>query len=131
MPNHLPKRSVLALAVALITFPAACDSGSTEPEPEPEEEMSATARVYLTTALNIMQTYSIKKYEVGWPPLRAEALEMAIGAVTKADTYDAIRYALTALGDNHSPFIFHLTRKRQPKPFFPLDRPRPWPSSKT
>jgi hypothetical protein len=100
MLHHLPNHTVRILPFVLIILVAACDSSSTDPE----EGNTPKAQIYLSTALNIMQTHSIKKYEVDWPPLRAEALEMARNAVTTADTYDAIRYVLTALGDNHSAF---------------------------
>jgi len=100
MSHLLPNPDVRILALVLIILLAACDSSSTDPE----EGNTPKAQIYLSTALNIMQTHSIRKYEVDWPPLRAKALEMAKNAVTTADTYDAIRYVLTALGDNHSAF---------------------------
>lgn len=63
-----------------------------------------TPKQYLDLALDIMQNNSINRKRIDWVSLRARAHERASDAKTYADTYDAIRFALRALGDNHSQF---------------------------
>ena len=57
---------------------------------------------YLDAALALMREHSLRRNEVDWPALRAEALEHARGATTAADAHVAVRYAVRALGDRHS-----------------------------
>jgi hypothetical protein len=78
--------------------------GETGTGPPSEEGISATARTYLNAALDIMQGHSINRYKIDWPTFRENAFAEAGPAQTTADTYDAIRFALRALGDNHSFF---------------------------
>lgn len=66
--------------------------------------MSDEARAYLNQALDIMEDHSIKRFEIDWVPFREDAIQRAQDARKTSDTYDAIRYALSALGDNHSHF---------------------------
>lgn len=62
---------------------------------------------YLNRALDEMQTRALRRESVDWPTLRASTLAHAAGAKTTVDTYEAIRFALAALGDHHS--SLHLT----------------------
>jgi len=78
--------------------------GETGTEPPEEETISPTASLYLTAALDIMEENSINRYQIDWPPFRAEAFSVAGTAQSTSDTYDAIRYALQQLGDHHSFF---------------------------
>ncbi len=66
--------------------------------------MSSVARAYLEQVLDIMQTNSINRYKIDWPAFRQRTLEQAGNARTTRDTYPAIRFAITLLGDNHSFF---------------------------
>jgi C-terminal processing protease CtpA/Prc len=61
--------------------------------------------VYLAAALDIMQQYSVNRQKINWTTLRQRTFEDANGAKTPAETYSAIRSALTALGDHHSSFF--------------------------
>jgi len=63
---------------------------------------SAPAVRYLDAALDLMQRHSLNQASIAWAALRGAALEHARGAVTPADTYPALRYALRELGDRHS-----------------------------
>lgn len=63
---------------------------------------SEEARAYLDRALDIMQERSINRDSVDWGNLREAVMRRARGAETTADTYDALRYAIRRLGDNHS-----------------------------
>jgi len=67
--------------------------------------MSLTARRYLDAALDTMETHSVTRREVNWPSLRAQAHQHASAALTPFQTYDAIRFALSSLGDHHSGLI--------------------------
>jgi carboxyl-terminal processing protease len=63
--------------------------------------MPAAAR-YLDAALLLMREHSLRRAEIDWPALRAQALEHARGAVTVTDAHLAVRFAVRELGDRHS-----------------------------
>ena len=91
--------------VALFSAAAiACGAGSDAVTPPTSGAMSPAARTYLTSALDVMQTYSFYRNKIDWPSFRATALANgeAAQAQTPAATYPAIRTALAALGDHHS-----------------------------
>ncbi len=107
---HRSRGAVYALLVALVVAlpvaaraPAAQPAGGA-PLPPAAAGMSTTARAYLTTALDFMQQHSVRRALVDWPTVRRQALALASGARTPADTYPAIRYAVAQLGDHHSTF---------------------------
>lgn len=66
--------------------------------------MSDEARTYLSEALDLMQRHSLRRDEVDWVKLRADAFAYVAGARTPADTHRALRAALGAL-DRHSRFL--------------------------
>ena len=68
-------------------------------------EISPAASAYLEAALDIIQNNSLHRQSVDWEALRASAFQRAQHAQTAADTYGAIRYALSVGGDQHSFFI--------------------------
>ena len=59
---------------------------------------SPQALAYLTEVLDYMQEHALMRAQVDWPTLRQEALRLAAGAQTPADTYQAIRFALARWG---------------------------------
>jgi carboxyl-terminal processing protease len=61
----------------------------------------AAAR-YVEAALALMREHSLRRSEIDWPTLRAQALEHARGARTAADAHLAVRFAVRELGDRHS-----------------------------
>jgi C-terminal processing protease CtpA/Prc len=63
------------------------------------------AQRYLRAALVIAEEHSVMRRQVNWPVLRAQALDRARDALTARQTYDAIRFALSSLGDHHSGLI--------------------------
>lgn len=65
---------------------------------------------YLNTALDLMESDAVRSASVDWTTVRAEAHRLAANAVTTAETYPAIEYALSALQDRHS----FLQRPAQP-----------------
>jgi carboxyl-terminal processing protease len=99
MPTHLRRRSPLLLALLLA---AGCDSPARVTEtPDPEPYIGAEARVYVDSALNLMQSRSLHRHGVDWPEFRARLLRRVDGARRPRDTYDAIHDALQSL-DRHS-----------------------------
>lgn len=66
---------------------------------------SPAAREYLAAALALIERNAYFSARVDWDRLRTEVDILAAGAITPADTHDAIAYALAALGDGHSHFI--------------------------
>jgi hypothetical protein len=69
------------------------------------EALSEEANAYLEEALNIMEGYSIVKYNVDWDELRSLAYIAAGGAIKPRDTHAAISFILGKLGDGHSSFV--------------------------
>jgi hypothetical protein len=57
---------------------------------------------YVDAALALMREHALRRGEVDWPAVRAQALEHARGATTAADAHVAVRFALRELGDRHS-----------------------------
>ena len=95
------KTKYLIHLIFLLLF-TVCSKSPTESEPS---GMSTVAALYLDKALDIMQTYSINRYRIDWPNFRQRVIETAGDAQETADTYDAIRFALVELGDNHGYFL--------------------------
>src|SRR6185503_8196503 len=60
---------------------------------------SDAATRYLDAALALMREHSLRRAEIDWQRLRAQALEHARGATTAADAHLAVRFALRELGD--------------------------------
>jgi carboxyl-terminal processing protease len=54
--------------------------------------------------LDIIENNSLHRESIDWDKLRKGAFEVARYAQTPADTYGAIRFALSQLGDQHSSF---------------------------
>lgn len=67
-----------------------------------KKDISSEAKIYLENALDIMQKNSLLKKEIDWETIRRETFEKAGNAQETIETWDAIRFALKSLGDNHS-----------------------------
>jgi len=61
-------------------------------------------RAYLEDALNYMQDNALHKRSINWKAVREETLARAKDAKTTWDTYPAIAYAITQLGEKHTWF---------------------------
>ncbi len=57
---------------------------------------------YLNDAVDILKENSINKYSIDWEKLRNEVLEKGKKAKNIKETYPAIRFALSQVGDHHS-----------------------------
>ena len=57
---------------------------------------------YLDAALALMREHSLRRADVDWATLRAQALEHARGAASAAEAQLAVRFAVRELGDRHS-----------------------------
>jgi hypothetical protein len=85
--------------VLFVSLSAACSAQTTTTEPAaPKPDPIA----YLNRALDEMEAHALRRGAVDWPRVRAEALARVAHAEITVDTYDAIRFALTSLGDHHS-----------------------------
>ncbi|WBP91229.1 peptidase S41 [Kitasatospora cathayae] len=93
-------RWVIAVWAAVLL--AGCAS---TPSPREGARLSPEARGYLIEALDLMQQQSLRRAEVDWKAVRAQAFDRAGDARTAAETYPAIEGALVALGDHHSRFF--------------------------
>jgi carboxyl-terminal processing protease len=96
---------LLFLVLIMAGVLTSCGQMPTSPTLTPTPILSSQAKVYLTAALDIMQQHSVNRKKINWTNLRQQTFAFAFGAKTPADTYLAIRYALTALGDHHSFFL--------------------------
>ncbi|HET7925796.1 MAG TPA: S41 family peptidase, partial [Rhodanobacteraceae bacterium] len=63
---------------------------------------SPEATHYLDAALALMREHALRRAEVDWAAVRAQALEHARGARTAAEAQVAVRFAVRELGDRHS-----------------------------
>lgn len=61
-------------------------------------------RAYVEDALNYMQENALNKHSVNWQAVREQTLIQSKDAKTTWDTYPAIAYAITQLGEKHSWF---------------------------
>lgn len=93
------------LPVLLIALAAAACTGEPITNPPPQGEISPEARAYLDSALNIMQSHSLRRHAIEWPAFREQMMGFAAGAREPRHTYSTIRYALEQLGDRHSLFL--------------------------
>lgn len=84
---------------------ASCAQTSVSPASTPTPILSPQARIYLTTALDIMQQHSVNRKKINWTTLRRQTFALANGATIPVDTYAAINYALASLGNHHSAFL--------------------------
>ncbi len=66
------------------------------------KKISAEAETYLTYTLGIMEKNALLKKEVNWLEVRRKTFEKASNAQETIDTWDAIRFALSLIGDQHS-----------------------------
>lgn len=91
-----------------VLFLSACggDGAPMEPPDPNASRISPFARAYLTDALDVMEDNSVRRFVIDWVQFRQATFDSAaaIGAQTSRDTYDAIRFAVEMLGDNHSSF---------------------------
>ena len=60
------------------------------------------AERYVDAALALMREHSLRRADIDWASLRAQAQQHARGATTAADAHLAVRFALRELGDGHS-----------------------------
>jgi hypothetical protein len=84
------------------------------------DEVSPVARAYIDAAFNVMEEHFLHHERIDWRQLRRETLLQAGGAQTPVDTYPALRFALSKLGDRHSylqltPELTREEKSRQPK----------------
>lgn len=87
------------------------DIGLSAPQmPEPSDE--DMARTYLDSALDLIQHRAYYADRVDWPALRETSHALVKGARRPADTYPAIKQALSALKDKHSHFVSPDTANR-------------------
>lgn len=61
-------------------------------------------RAYVEEVLNYMQDNALHKHSINWQAVREETLLRAKDAKTTWDTYPAIAYAITKLGEKHTWF---------------------------
>ena len=67
-----------------------------------EPTIASAAEAYLNEVLDLMEANSINRKTINWIDFRSKVFEKAGAAQTIDETYDAIREALTLLGDDHS-----------------------------
>lgn len=95
------RRHPVLLLTALAVW--GCDAGLSDPDPT----LGPAAELYLIAALDIMETKSVRRYEIDWPEFRetTRSAAEAAGAQNAADTHPMLVDALARIGDNHSFFV--------------------------
>lgn len=63
------------------------------------------AQAYLDSAITLAKARAYWSDTVTWSVVGSQVQALARGAITTADTHDAIRYLLSRLGDHHSFFL--------------------------
>lgn len=89
----ISKTRILNLAL-LVLFVVACDSK--------EEGPSPTGIKYLNDVVDIMEENSLHRNTIDWTKFRSDVIAAAEKADTDEKINNALRTALTALGDRHS-----------------------------
>lgn len=91
----------------------ACGSPTAVPSTPPQPTalptstptMSAEARAYLDQALDLMQQHALNREQLDWTRVRQAAHDRAVKALTPADTYPAIKGALSCLRDGYHSWL--------------------------
>jgi carboxyl-terminal processing protease len=91
MPRHA---SIAVLVVFLFVSPGAQTS-----------EISTEASSHLTEIVSVLQKEWLYRGTMDWGTFRQRVFEKAGAAQTIPETYDAIRVALTLLGDRHTYYV--------------------------
>lgn len=97
---------ISGIAVAIFAFVAwSCGGGTSPSGPSaPAKSISPAASGYLSSAIDVMATYSLRRKSIDWNALRESVLKKAGAAQTIPETYEAIVFALGLLGDSRSYF---------------------------
>jgi carboxyl-terminal processing protease len=99
------KSSPRILPILFAAIAAAGCAGETTTPALPGAQLSAGARAYLDSALNIMEARSLHRDAIQWSTFRQQMVALAAGAQEPRHTYSTIAHALEQLGDNHSRFL--------------------------
>ena len=110
MPIPLPTYALVSRRrlrrVLSVAFAIAMLTGSLQGAQTPQSaELSPQARAHLTEIITVLQRQWLYRSDMDWDSLRQRVFEKAGAAQTVPDTYDAIRLALTLLGDKHSYYV--------------------------
>jgi C-terminal processing protease CtpA/Prc len=70
-----------------------------------QKPLSSTAASFLDQSLALVRERALFASNVDWVAVRGRAVLIASGAKSTSDTYPAIEYALSSLGDFHSRFL--------------------------
>ncbi|GAB4044567.1 S41 family peptidase [Spirosoma jeollabukense] len=92
-------KTLSLVALLLLSYLISCN---------PTDGPSATsseAQLYVQEVVNYMQSHSINRKNLNWTTFKQQVTSKAQGARSIADTYPAIKMALTLLGDNYSTYI--------------------------
>lgn len=87
-----------------------------------------SVRVFIDSALNIMQQHSMFTKNVDWKTVRDSAHALSRNSVTYRDAVPAVQYAFNQLGDKHGWVVLNDTEYHNPK--FPVDTGRVSPAMK-
>lgn len=91
-----------ALVALLLISCGGKEGGAPIAPPPPTADVSAAVQKYLDDLIQIMREHSIHRRTIDWTAFRTSVFTAAAGAQSPSQTYEAIRVALTLLGDGHS-----------------------------
>jgi carboxyl-terminal processing protease len=111
--NDTPSSRLLLCLVPILLLlacgsPTAPPTATSQPAalPTSTPTMSAEARAYLDQALDLVQQHALNRDQLDWPRVRQAAYDRAAKALTPADTYPAIKGALSCLRDGYHSRLF-------------------------
>jgi carboxyl-terminal processing protease len=91
--------------VGAVILATACGGSTTAPASTAIPTISAAASAHLNEIVDQMQAHWYFSSTMNWTTFRASVLDAGRSAQTIADTYQAIKLALTLLGDKHSYYV--------------------------
>jgi carboxyl-terminal processing protease len=92
------RNSLIALVIALALLRGSVQGAQTA-------HISTLARAHLLEIIGVFERQWLHRSDMDWGTLTERVFEKAGAAQTIPDTYDAIRLALTLLGDKHSFYV--------------------------
>ncbi len=102
MRNRKNSVNFLLLALPFLPLAAGVDDESFAQQ---EFSLSQEAYNYLQEAIQPMEIGSINQKMIDWDVFKREVYQKASNALTPRDTYEAIKFAISLLGDQHSFFL--------------------------
>lgn len=111
--THHPMRKLLLVFTAFLFYSQLLQA-----------QVPDSVRVFVDSALNLMQRQSVFTKKVHWAGVRDSVARMTAQARTYEDVYPAIKYAFNQLGDRHGFLLLGGNQYKNPDPALAFDTTR-------